>query len=309
MKNTARKIYKGIVKKNETSVSLCAFVKKHFTESFSMRAIKRLIGQGFVKVNGKIETYASMKLHANDQIEFISVGNCQHVRLVIDSSMFIYEDSILLAVNKPSGYPSSETESERINVFSELKKYILQKQGIEIFELHRLDRDTSGVLLFIKDISYKQFFLKQFKNHLVSKHYLALVAGVPEKKSGTLKSNMGILQKRKGFEKRGIVPSNQGKLAISHYKILKSYKDYSLLSIAPETGRTHQIRIHMAEIGHPVLGDMLYGKNHLKNRSMGRHMLHAYKLIINHPLKEKIIIKTRMPDEFFFHSQIHQTTI
>jgi len=185
----------------------------------------------------------------------------------------LYEDENLLAVDKPPGVNSDNLKGR----------------------IHRLDQDTSGVLLIAKNKKALDFFQKQFKQRRVKKKYLALVIGTPKLEKGEIKGLIGRSpndrRKQKVFSP--LEPGAEGKReAITKYRVIKKFKRYTLVEAEPKTGRKHQIRAHFAYLGHPLAGDKLYGfKNQPQPKGLKRHFLHASQIKIKLPSgKEKEII-------------------
>jgi len=199
----------------------------------------------------------------------------------------IYEDSELLVIDKPAGIavhpangiPSGETILEQ-----------LEKRGLKPFIVHRLDKDTSGVLIVAKTAFAKNFLQKQFKERRVKKTYIALVAGRPSHVEAIL--TYPIARHPKNPLKRAVRAS--GKPAETHYKTLKKFTNSTLLEVKPTTGRTHQIRVHMAYMGHPIVGDALYGKN---DATLNRQFLHATKLEVSHPGGGNRVFESSLPKD------------
>lgn len=160
--------------------------------------------------------------------------------------------------------------------------------------VHRLDKDTSGLLIVAKNDKAHLRVSEQIQNRQVKKTYLALVKGVVTENEATIKMPIG----RSTKDRKKMAVTKTGKEAITHFKVLERFQNYTYLEVRIETGRTHQIRVHMAEIGHPVVGDMVYsnGKNEFEVEGQ---MLHAYKLDFNHPISEKEMHLTAPLPEYF----------
>jgi len=190
----------------------------------------------------------------------------------------IYEDENLLAIDKPAGMETIE---------------IPDKLGRKVFNIHRLDKDTSGVNLFAKSQEDLIFFQKQFKNREVEKRYLALVVGSIKDSQGRIETLIG-RSKRDGTKQKIYLPAEPGSTgkreAITEYKVLERFKNYTLLEVVPRTGRMHQIRCHLAYINHPIVGDEKYGfKNQPKPKDLNRQFLHASHIkikLLNGEIKE-----------------------
>ena len=160
--------------------------------------------------------------------------------------------------------------------------------------VHRLDKDTSGVIIVAKNDKSHLDLSNQIKNHTVKKTYVALVRGVIKENNATIDMPIG----RSNKDKKKMAVTRKGKNAITHFTVLKRYKNYTYIELIIETGRTHQIRVHMAEIGHPVVGDAVYsnGKNPF---NVEGQMLHAKKIEFNHPItKKRISFEAKLPEYF-----------
>ncbi len=214
----------------------------------------------------------------------------------------LYEDEALIFFDKPAGIPTHPTiDPKRPNAqglaMATLKETIADPYlGLH----HRLDRDTSGVLLFTRQEIYNPFVADQFSSHLCKKTYVALVHGRLKKESGRIENFLGALAKSKAKtpQKFGSIKSG-GQKAISDYLVLESGKNYSLLEVSITTGRTHQIRVHLSELGHPVVGDTLYGSPEKEFQKLGRFLLHAHALSITHPETKNLLrVESPVPETF-----------
>jgi 23S rRNA pseudouridine1911/1915/1917 synthase len=194
----------------------------------------------------------------------------------------IYEDENLLVIDKPAGIITSD-------LYPNLKK------------VHRLDKDTSGVLLIAKNEKSLIFLQKQFKNRKVEKRYVALVVGNPKNEQGTIETLIGRAprdrRKQKVYFPLG--PNAKGKReAITKYKVIKSFKDYTLFEVILKTGRKHQIRCHFSYLGHPIAGDKMYGfKNQPCPKELKRQFLHASYIKIKLPDEKIKEFKSILPDD------------
>jgi 23S rRNA pseudouridine1911/1915/1917 synthase len=207
----------------------------------------------------------------------------------------IFEDDDIIVVNKPAGLLTVATDKEkRKTAYALLSDYVkTEDPENKIFIVHRIDRETSGLLLFAKNEELKRIIQETWITTIKERTYIAVVEGEITRESGTITS---YLNESKAF----IVYSSQnpkvGKKAITHYKRLKSNKDFSLLQVNLETGRKHQIRVHMQEIGHPVVGDSKYGS---KIKPIRRLALHAQRLVFTHPQTSELCsFETGIPEQF-----------
>lgn len=266
----------------------------------SRAAIQRLIENGKVLVNDK-PTKASYKVQENDIIQIAEeipqeVGlKPQEIPLEV-----IYEDSDIIVINKTKGmvvHPGNgNLEGTLANAVMARCKGSLSGIGGEIRPgiVHRLDKDTSGIIIVAKNDRAHINLSNQIKNREVKKTYIALVRGIVKENEATI--NMPIGRSTKDRIKMAV--SERGKEAITHFKVLERYQGFTLLEVKIDTGRTHQIRVHLAEIGYPVVGDYVYsnGKNPF---GVEGQMLHAYRLNFKHPITEKQMeIEAPIPEYF-----------
>ncbi|MEA3452754.1 MAG: RluA family pseudouridine synthase [Patescibacteria group bacterium] len=208
----------------------------------------------------------------------------------------IYQDKNLLVINKPAGINSDkELMMELIKELPELiKAGEYPRHGL----IHRLDKDTSGILLIAKNNKSLSFFQKQFKERKVDKKYIALVQGTIPKKSGEIKT----LINREGIKQKTfplLGPQRVGsRIAETSWKIIKEYKEYTFVEATPKTGRKHQIRVHFAHLGFPIAGDKLYSfKNKKKPKGLQRQFLHANQLKIRLLDGKEKIFRSDLPEE------------
>lgn len=194
----------------------------------------------------------------------------------------IYEDEWLLIINKPAGiaiHPScNHFETSLSNGVRFYFDSINLKKKIRV--VNRLDKDTSGIVIFAKNEYIQECLIKQMKNNIFKKEYLGIVEGNLDKVKGTI--NAPIARKENSIIERCI--DKNGDPSITHYEVIKTFDNYSLVHFILETGRTHQIRLHTNYIGHPLLGDTLYGN---KSSLINRQALHAYKIKFMHPIEKK----------------------
>ena len=205
----------------------------------------------------------------------------------------VYEDEWFLVVNKPSGIAIHPSILHFDNSLSNGICFYFDKIGLKkkIRPVNRLDKDTSGLVIFAKCEYIQECLSLQMQEGIFKKEYLCLVSGTITPKSGTI--NLPIARKEGSIMERCI--DEKGKQAITHYKVIKEFKNYSLVECRLETGRTHQIRLHMASIGHPLLGDTLYGTT---SSLISRQALHSYKIEFIHPItKKEIELIAKLPQD------------
>lgn len=207
----------------------------------------------------------------------------------------IYEDNYLLVVNKPSNMPVHPSCNHFEDSLSNIVKYYFDCIGLKrkIRIVNRLDKDTSGIVIFAKNEYIQESLIQQMKNNTFKKEYLAILNGILEKNSDIISAP--IARKENSIIER-CVNFETGDIAITHYDLIKTINNkYSLVHFVLETGRTHQIRVHSAYIGHPILGDTLYGSS---SNLINRQALHAQKVSFIHPITEKImILEAPLPED------------
>ena len=268
--------------------------------NLSRTAIKRLLDEGKILVNGKKQK-PSYKPEVGDIIT-IEIMKPKEVELKPQDIPIdiIYEDKDIIVVNKPKGmvvHPANgNPDGTLVNAILAKCKDSLSGIGGEIRPgiVHRLDKDTSGLLIIAKNDQAHINMSKQIQDRKVIKKYIALVKGVIGENTATI--DMPIARSTKDRKKMAVDPN--GKEAITHYKVLQRYDKYTLLEIKIDTGRTHQIRVHMAYIGHPVVGDMQYsnGKNEF---GIEGQMLHSKYLEFDHPITGKRLkLEAPLPEYF-----------
>ena len=288
-----------IVNENDKGKRLDIYIEENFNE-LSRTMIKKLIESNNVLVNDKSEK-VSYKVQANDNIS-IDVPEAKETKLKAQEIPLdiIYEDSDIIVVNKPKGmvvHPANgNPDGTLVNAILSICKNSLSGIGGELRPgiVHRLDKDTSGLIIVAKNDKAHINMSEQIKERNVKKTYIALVRGNVPEEEATI--NMPIGRSTKDRKKMAV--TKNGKQAITHFKVLKRYSKYTLLEIKIETGRTHQIRVHMAEIGYPVVGDAVYsnGKNEF---GIEGQMLHAYKLEFMHPITNKHMELTAPLPQYF----------
>ncbi len=208
----------------------------------------------------------------------------------------VFEDESLIVIDKAAGLLSMATKNEkRKTAYSFISDYVKQQDPAnKIFIVHRLDRETSGLMVFAKNEKVKRLMQENWNEDVLEKSYVAVVEGVPEKKEGTI---ISWLFEDAVFKVHSTQNPKKGLKAITHYSVMKTKKDFSLLKIDIETGRKNQIRVHMQDIGYTIVGDKKYGATTSPIRRLG---LHAQKLAFIHPVSgEKITLETKIPAFFF----------
>lgn len=265
----------------------------------SRSTIIKMLDNDFIKVNGKIEK-ASYKVKVNDCIDiedgFIEETDIVPVKMDIN---IVYEDDDLIVVDKPSGlvvHPGSGNyDNTLVNGLMHYTNSLSDINGEERPGIvHRIDKDTSGLLVIAKNNKSHAILSEYFKNHdNIKREYIALICGNFPHDSATIDAPIGRDPKDR---KKMTVTDKNAKEAVTHLKVLKKYKDYTLVSLVLETGRTHQIRVHMNYIGYPIYNDPVY--NTKKSTEFGQ-FLHSHKMDFIHPITNKEMhFESPLPEEF-----------
>lgn len=288
-----------VVKDNNQKKRLDSYMVEEL-EDLSRTTVKRLIDEEKILVNGKKQK-SSYKPEMGDVIS-IDMPEAREIKLEAQNIPVpvIYEDNDIIVVNKPKGmvvHPANgNPDGTLVNAILAMCKNSLSGIGGEIRPgiVHRLDKDTSGLLIVAKNDTAHMKMSKQIQDRKVTKKYIALVKGVIAENEATI--DLPIARSTKDRKKMGVDPN--GKNAITHFKVLKRYDKYTLLELKIDTGRTHQIRVHMSYIGHPVVGDSVYsnGKNEF---DIEGQMLHARYLEFKHPITgEELKLEAPIPEYF-----------
>ena len=238
-------------------------IDKYLAEELgiSRSTVKKMIDEGFVLVNGK-KAKASLILSEADEL-FVKDGFIKEASFEAEDILIniVYEDDDLFVINKKSGmvvHPGNgNTSGTLVNALMHYTKNLSNKEAFRPGIVHRIDKDTSGLMLVAKNDKAHDILAEGFKNKTIKREYIALVCGVIGEDSGVIDAPIGRDAKDR---KKMCVTSENSKKAVTHFKVLKRYEHYTLLRLILDTGRTHQIRVHMKYIGHPVYNDPVYGK-------------------------------------------------
>lgn len=269
-----------IVEKNKYE-TVNQVLKNEF--KISSRLLHKLINSNQIFLNSNsIDTRSIVK--ENDVI-VVDLDFVEESENIISQKMdlnIIYEDDAILAINKPAGIAIHPSILHYSDSLANGVKYYLESIGLKrkIRPINRLDLNTSGLVIFAKNEYVQECLIQQMNKNIFKKEYLAIVDGIFDKDCGTI--NLKIDRKENSIIKRCI--SENGQSAITHYKVIKALGTFSLVKCTLETGRTHQIRLHMSAIGHPLLGDTLYG---IESDLINRQALHSYKMNFIHPITNK----------------------
>lgn len=261
----------------------------------SRTSVKLMLSRRQVYVNEHIETQYNYSLKAGDTVRIqsgVAQQELQHPKLRL-----IYEDDYIIIVDKKEGLLTMAThrESNETTAYSILKSHLKKANPrAELYTVHRLDRETSGVLMFAKAKNIQQALQENWHQVVTQRLYTALVEGCPETEENTITS--WLTEHEKSLRVHSSSTDNGGQKAVTHYKVTKSNGAYSLLDVQLETGRKNQIRVHMADIGHPVVGDKKYGKGLSSIKRIG---LHARILEFIHPVtRKKVRFESPIPKAF-----------
>jgi 23S rRNA pseudouridine955/2504/2580 synthase/23S rRNA pseudouridine1911/1915/1917 synthase len=255
----------------------------------SNRALKRLIESNFCLVNGVTERFASRKLKAGDQVKWQAPASSQFTgKQQFEAHRILFEDEACLIYDKPAG-----VTSDAHGILALLKPHGTY------YLTHRLDKDTTGVLLLAKTPQAEAALADAFRRREIHKEYLALVDGCPKEPEGVIEDYLGKKGAFHGQTLYGRVPKERGRYAKTHWVLIKAAARCALISCFPETGRTHQLRVHLSGLGHPVLGDYQYGKEFQFKIRPQRMLLHASALRFIHPVtKAHLEAVAPLPDDF-----------
>lgn len=261
-------------------------------DGISRNKAKAILTGSGVTVNERLVKQHDYRLKVGDQVEISKQKNRNSF-----SSKFVklvYEDAYIIVIEKNVGILSMASNSLAFSVKSELDNYLRKShQGCTAHVVHRLDRETSGLLVYAKTIEAEQILEHNWHEIVTDRRYVALVSGVPEQKKGSIES---WLKDNKAYITYSSPTDNGGKYALTHYKVLKSDGKRSLVELKLETGRKNQIRVHLQDIGTPVCGDMKYGNG---DNPIGRLGLHAFRLNFYHPITGKqLTFETELPKQF-----------
>lgn len=272
----------------EEGKRLLSFLKEKCLEAPSVKALKRAIDTKCCTVNRRIELRSSLLLEEGDTVALSEVAFQEENKKTV-ALLPLYEDEELFVCNKPSGVVSDNAAL----------RPLIPKWSKSWAIVHRLDKETTGALVIAKTTAMKEKMLEAFKEREIHKVYLAIVDGVVEKEQGKIDNALDKISIQHGQPVYGAVDPKKGKRAVTHWKCLKKGKNASLIWCEPITGRTHQLRVHLSGIGHPILGDVLYGKRFRCPYHPKRNLLHAYQIHFPHPSTgKKLKIIAPIPSDF-----------
>jgi 23S rRNA pseudouridine1911/1915/1917 synthase len=275
----------------ENEALLLQFLLQHLKQK-SRDNVKSMLRYRQVWVDGRVVSQFNHPLRPGQQV---TIKKDRQTDANLNRYFrFVFEDEYIVVIDKQAGLLSISAGSEHLTAYSLLSYYLKQKDPAgKIFVVHRLDRDTSGVMMFAKSEHVQTLLQKAWQTGIRERTYMALVEGKVEKPAGTIRS---YLTESKAFVVHSSKDPDKGELAITHFRTLKSNPDYSLLEVSLETGKKNQIRVHMQDIGHSIVGDKKYGAN---GNPIGRLGLHASVLAFTHPVSgEQLRFTSDIPARF-----------
>src|SRR5436305_2150543 len=273
-------------------------------ENVSRTSVQQMIVDDGVLVNGHTSKPGYL-LRVGDEVCIVqsvpkSTGNAKPRVLPLD---IIYEDEDLLVVNKTAGmvvHPSpGHVDDTLVNAVLARYPDLQHVEGLRPGIVHRLDRDTSGLIIVAKNAHTQAALIEQMKRHEIVKRYLALVEGLVSSDNGSIDAPIG---RDPRHRQQMAVTATGSREARTHFRVLERFQRHTLLLLQLETGRTHQIRVHLKAIGHPVVGDPVYGSGNTRgNISLKRQFLHAFQLTFTHPMSGKVLeLEAPLPEDLKF---------
>lgn len=245
--------------------------------------IKRLLSERQILINGAVHTHFATELKKGDSVEILyaKVRGSE-----IKGLKIVFEDDEIIVADKESGLLSMATDKERKKTAYEiLKNYVKERdESNKIFIVHRLDRDTSGVMIFAKTAEMQQKLQSNWSAVVRERTYVAVVEGRVQNNEDTISSYLKENSAFVSFSSEK--PIEGAKLAVSNYKVVKRSPAYSMVEVKLDTGRKNQIRVHMSDLGHPIIGDVKYGA---KKNPIKRLGLHAMNIVFKHPTSGKML--------------------
>ncbi len=261
----------------------------------SNRTLRQMLSQGRVSINGVPCAIAAQGVEKGDSVE---IGPRKEPANLPEGLQIIYEDSDILVIQKPSGLLTVATIHERERtVYAYLRRHLKERRPKQkLFIVHRLDKFASGLLVFAKSEPVQSKLKRLFGHHNIERKYWAVVEGSLKKNHGTIRS---YLAEDRSLRMHSTDNSQKGKQAVTHYRVIRRMRETSTLEVSLETGRKNQIRAHLSEMGHPIVGDRAYGS---KKDPLGRLGLHAFRLGFTHPTQgTPCLFETQAPQEFLRH--------
>lgn len=289
MKKTSKDTVLQQFKVTDPNELLLFLIEKNVRKS--RNAIKSLLAHKQIRVNGKLVTQFDYQLNAGDAVSVMKFDQSRKEKK-LKGATIVFEDEHLIVIDKDAGLLSVSTDKEQSRTaFSVLNEYVRKSnKNARVFVLHRLDREMSGLMVFAKNPDVQALFQTAWDKIVKDYTYSAVVEGKVKSGKGEVKS---WLTENRNLVMQYSLTDNGGLEAITHYKVVKSTPRYTLLELELDTRRKNQARIHMKQIGHPIVGDKKYGA---KNNPVKRIALHAQSMVIIHPItKETIELKSPVP--------------
>lgn len=280
----------------DNNVPIHDFLKSKGFSSQNIVELKKmdhsvLVNNTWEHMNYKLKTNDHLLIHIQEK------ESNEHILPVKLPFPILYEDEDLVVINKPADMPIHPSQNNYENTLANAAVYhygTLYNTPFTFRCINRLDRDTTGLTILAKNMYSANLLASMMQNREIKRLYLAIVDGCPANKYGTIRLPIG---RKPGSTIERQIDTKSGESALTHYCRLNSYENYSLMAFQLETGRTHQIRVHMSSLGHPLVGDTLY--NMLPSaKAAPRQCLHAYRISFLHPItKEKIKINAPVPED------------
>lgn len=271
-----------IVNGQESGLSLQRFLAQKLGSGFSAKRIKRSLEKGACQMNGRLERFPHILVGKGDRVTWLEP--LSPVLPEKKELQILWTEGDFLAIAKPAGVKSED---------------IPKNIGQETALAHRLDRDTTGVLLLGRTQAAADALADLFRQRQVEKEYQAIVDGHLQPREGEVKNYLGKKSIYEGQTLWGQVTQNRGQYAETRWCVLSYGKQASHIACFPYTGRTHQIRVHIADLGHPILGDLMYGRQQRSPYRPGRCLLHCKELRFPHPqTKQEVIVTAPLPEDF-----------
>jgi 23S rRNA pseudouridine1911/1915/1917 synthase len=258
----------------------------------SKRTLRQMLEQGRITVDGQVCVVASRQIASGAVLE---IGVRRTPIKLPNGLNILFEDDDIIVIRKPPGLLTVATIDEKDQtVYAYLRTYLKERHPRhKLFIVHRLDKFASGVLVFAKSEKVQSILQGIFSRHEIQRKYWAIVEGTVEKNHGTIQS---YLAQDRAFRMHSTDNETEGKAAVTHFCVLRRVQNFSVLEVTLETGRKNQIRAHLSEIGHPIVGDRAYGSTRDPLKRLG---LHAFQLGFNHPTHGKaMLFQTEPPPEF-----------
>jgi len=291
--------------------SIAEFLSKQML-AYSVSTLRKMVYQKIVEVNREIVTDPTQKVRTGDTVVVeIPKDHVEEYAMAAPELPILFENQELLVVNKPAGVPVVAERWNEQNVFKDAIFQHLEESGesAEPNIVHRIDKDASGIVLLAKTKPMHRYLNQLFEERKIKKEYLALVAGVPQQQ-GRIELKIAPASRH---DSRQII-SEFGKMAITNYQVRESFRDFALLEVNIETGRTHQIRVHLASQGYPLAVDPIYGyrnclrlsdiklnyqrKSRTEKALIARLTLHAWRVSLILPNQEPLNVEAPIPDDF-----------